>query len=409
MQNLRLVLSCLVLAGCTQGALSTFQSVAKPNTPQLSMRSFARRPEAGVSKYKSLYAFKGGAGDGARPYAPLTSVGGALYGTTADGGDVNSGTIFTIGTSGNESLLHQFRLNDANDGKNPEAGLLNFNGTFYGTTYAGGTEHSGTVFSFGSGGEQVLYIFTPGGSGSYPEAGLIEVNGALYGTTYKGGNQTCNCGTVYKITTAGTETVLHSFTGGSDGSYPQARLLYVGGALYGATSTGGNQSCNCGTVFRVTTSGSESVLYAFKGSPDGGDPTAGLIDVNGSLYGTTNTGGQNNGGTAYRITTSGTEAVLYSFTGGSDGANPAAGLINIPGKGLYGTTQQGGGSGCAFKGCGTVFNVKLSGVETVLYSFQGGLDGATPLAGLTIVNGTLYGTTEQGGANGVGTVFSLSP
>jgi uncharacterized repeat protein (TIGR03803 family) len=199
------------------------------------------------------------------------------------------------------------------------------------------------------------------------------------------------------------ETVLYSFAGApSDGVYPYADLINVGGTLYGTTFLGGAD--NKGTVFASTTSGTETVLHSFTGGTDGAYPYAGLIFVGGKLYGTTESGGANNDGTVFKLTTSGTETVLYSFAGGTDGALPLADLVNVGGT-LYGTTAQGGASGY-----GTIFALLgHSGPEFVLYSFHGGSDGAYPYAGLTNVGGTLYGTTYQGGAsNDFGTVFSFS-
>jgi len=200
----------------------------------------------------------------------------------------------------------------------------------------------------------VLYSFK-GGDGSSPYAGLLNVKGTLYGTTYDGGAS--NYGTVFSITTSGTETVLHSFKGGSgDGESPLAGLINVKGTLYGTTFTGGVDGFD-GTVFKITPSGTETLLYSFKGNTgtalDGERPQAGLINLKGTLYGTTYNGGASNYGTVFSITTSGTETVLYSFKGGSgDGESPLAGLINVKGT-LYGTTLEGGAS----RGYGTVFSI----------------------------------------------------
>ena len=165
-----------------------------------------------------------------------------------------------------------------------------------------------------------------------------------------------------------------------------------------------------GTVFSITTSGAETVLYSFKGPPDDGDlPAAGLVNVKGALYGTTEFGDTTGDGTVFSVTTSGTEKLLYSFKGYGDGVAPLASLVNVKGT-LYGTTFHGGANGP-----GTVFSITPSGTEKVLYSFQGNPDGAYPVAGLVNVKGTLYGTTWEGGAHSCrstgncGTVFSLSP
>ena len=203
------------------------------------------------------------------------------------------------------------------------------------------------------------------------------------------------------------ESVLYSFAGGSDGEYPVAALTNVGGRLYGTTKAGGTGSgsvCSsgCGTVFKITTSGMESVLHSFGGGSDGLEPVASLSNLGGTLYGTTAYGGASGDGTVFAITTSGTETALHSFGGGSDGVEPIASLTNVGGT-LYGTTYMGGASGD-----GTVFKITTSGTETVLYSFVGGSDGKWPDARLTNVGGTLYGTTKNGGASNLGTVFKIT-
>jgi uncharacterized repeat protein (TIGR03803 family) len=368
--------------------------------------------------YSVLYSFKGATGDGEDPRA-LINVKGTLYGTTGYGGaHGNNGTVFSITTSGTETVLYSFGTSSG-DGESPQAGLLNVKGTLYGTTWFGGGtgcggSGCGTVFAITtSGAETVLYSFgTSSGDGASPFARLTNVGGTLYGTTLSGGSK--DEGTVFSITTSGMETRLHSFKGGSgDGKNPLAGLLDVNGTLYGTTAYGGGgpncSSSGCGTVFAITTSGKERVLYSFVcGSGDGSVPLAGLTNVNGTLYGTTTEGGADNDGTVFSITPSGTETVLYSFKGGTgDGDYPDAGLLNVNGT-LYSTTAYGGPK-CGGRGCGTVFSITPSGSETVLHSFKNTKDGVHPATGLTNVNGTLYGTTTEGGANRDGTVFSLSP
>jgi uncharacterized repeat protein (TIGR03803 family) len=261
---------------------------------------------------------------------------------------------------------------------------------------------------------KLLYSFKGGNAGRDPHAGpLIKVKGQLYGTTVYGGgvcHARCFGGTVFAITTSGDETVLHSFEVGSqDGKNPRAGVIDVADTLYGTTIHGGSASCYCGAVFKVTLSGAEAVLHSFAGTPDGSDPDAGLLDVNGSLYGTTFNGGTAGEGTVFAIATSGSETVLHSFGGTPDGANPYAGLINVNGT-LYGTSTKGGANCSSTGGCGTVFTITTSGTESVLYSFKGGpADGKYPTqADLLDVDGTLYGTTQAGGTNGAGTIFSMT-
>jgi uncharacterized repeat protein (TIGR03803 family) len=274
-----------------------------------------------------------------------------------------------------------------------------------------------------SGHESVLYGFAGPPDGNGPEARLLNVNGTLYGTTCCGGSQTCRysfgCGTVFSVTPGGQEKVLYNFRGYPyDGALPDAGLIDVKGTLYGTTSAGG--AYGGGTVFTITTGGKEKVLYSFGASYAGGnDPSAGLVELSGTLYGTLQTGGLTGScytgggcGTVFSITPSGKEKVLYTFSG-PDGAYPDVTLLNVNGT-LYGTTFSGGANSCDHFGCGTIFSITRSGHETVLYSFKGGPDGDLPQSGLSYVNGTFYGTTAGGGAyggtsgTGGGTVYSIT-
>jgi uncharacterized repeat protein (TIGR03803 family) len=320
-----------------------------------------------------LSRFADGAGGGANPIAGLIVLNGTLYGTTFDSGTGSGGTggsVYSVTTTGTVKALHTFA--GGSDGANPWAGLVAVKGLLYGTTTAGGGNTSecaflygcGTVYSISTSGTYaMLYSFSFEG-GAVPWAGLINVNGTLYGSTEYGGDRSCSeygCGVVFSITARGKERVLHSFTGGSDGGYPYAGLINVKGLLYGTTIGGGTYGK--GTVYSITTIGTEKVLYSLAGGSDGARPYAGLIDVKGTLYGTTTEGGGagcggNGCGTIYSISTAGTEAVLHSFGGSPDGASPYAGLIDVNGT-LYGTTAGGGGPRCGTSGCGTVFTLKL--------------------------------------------------
>jgi uncharacterized repeat protein (TIGR03803 family) len=237
------------------------------------------------------------------------------------------------------------------------------------------------------------------------------VKGKFYGTTYGGGDFPCfgdGCGTVYSISKSGREKVLHSFSGAyNDGILPAASLINVNGTLYGTTEYGegsGGSNGGYGTVFSVTTTGTEDVLYNSPGGTGATIPLAGLINIKGTLYGTSAYGGADGPGTAFSVTTSGSLTILHNFGPGTDGSNPYAVLLNVKGT-LYGTTSAGG-----TYGKGTVFRMSLTGTnEKVLHTFGHGFDGATPLAGLIDVKGTLYGTTSAGGKHGDGTVFALTP
>jgi uncharacterized repeat protein (TIGR03803 family) len=267
--------------------------------------------------------------------------------------------------------------------------------------------------------ETVLYSFCARSGctdGSNPRAGLVlDTSGNFYGTTDVGGAN--NLGTVFEVSPSGTETVLYSFctqSGCTDGYHPLAGLvLDTKGNLYGTTFDGGAH--DGGTVFEVSPSGTETVLYSFcsqSGCRDGYYPHADLVrDTKGNLYGTTQFRGAHGGGTVFEVSPSGTETVLYSFcaqSGCTDGYHPRAGLVLDTNGNLYGTTYDGGANGE-----GTVFEVSPSGTETVLHSFcaqSGCTDGSHPRADLILdTSGNLYGTTYDGGANGKGTVFEVSP
>jgi uncharacterized repeat protein (TIGR03803 family) len=307
---------------------------------------------------------------GAHPESGLIHVDGTFYGTTYKGGGNHVGAVYSINASGSETVLHSFE--GGSDGSYPRAPLLAVNSTFYGTTaYGGATTGHGTVYSISaSGGYTVLHRFKGRSDGAYPDGGLIDVNGTLYGTTlFGGGSSACvgeyGCGTVYSVTPSGVEKVLHRFASGSDGAEPSGELIAINGTLYGTTGVGGGGACarGCGTVYSVTPSGVEKVLHRFTSGAGGVGPSGGLIDVNGTLYGTTTIGGKskacygNGCGTVYSISTSGAESVLYRFAGGSDGSYPVAPLVSVDGT-FYGITHGGGLAQQCGDGCGTVFAFK---------------------------------------------------
>jgi uncharacterized repeat protein (TIGR03803 family) len=338
--------------------------------------------------------------------ALLAACGGSQPPIGAPGAMPQASGLVARTTSTNYKVVYSFGA--APDGNNPAANLIDVDGILYGTTLYGGAYGScivdscGTVFSITTGGtEQVLHSFN-GKDGFYALAGLTDVGGTLYGTTGYGGAH--GRGTVFSITTGGMEKVVHSF-GRSTGHNPFAGLIDVGGTLYGTTG----RPVSSGIVFSMTPSGRKKVLHKF-GSPDGVQPLASLIYVNGTLYGTTVGGGAYGGGTVFSVTPGGTERVLHSFSG-KDGEQPQASLIDVDGT-FYGTTQSGGA-----QGRGTVFTITPSGTERVLYSFRNGPDGMYPYASLIALNGKLYGTTELGGGyytsychyNGCGTAFSITP
>lgn len=394
--------------------------------PLAAQRStFAAWPLA-ANGYRSLYSFAqhGKPDDGNAPAANLLALGSTLYGTTQYGGATTSecaigcGTIFQTSEAGNERVLYRFK--GGADGIAPAAGLIRLNGSFFGTTSRGGSGPCsggcGTVFKTDGSGkvEGAIHSFGGGKDGAMPLSELIALGGALYGTTEYGGiyGGACfsGCGTIFKITTGGREQVIYRFKGGADGAVPLAGLIAVGTTLYGTTQYGGTRtplcSIGCGTVFRVDATGKESTLYRFRFAPqrrDGAYPVGGLVAFKGLLYGTTLSGGSAASGTAFAVNQStGSERVLHSFGHGqTDGAHPVAQLTLVRGT-FYGTTRDGGSAAR-----GTIFRITRNGSETLLYSFQGKPDGATPVARLREFGGVLYGTTEAGGTTGEGTIFTV--
>jgi len=320
-----------------------------------------------------------------------------------------------------ETVLHDFGSFPA-DGNSPIAGLVEGGESdFYGTTTYGGTNIVGIVFRISSSGSyKVLYTFGSSpdyNDGASPEAGLVQGgDGNFYGTTLNGG--TSGGGTVFKISPSGTLTTLHSFSNDS----PEAGLVQGSdGNFYGTTLNGGTSTncggAGCGTVFRISPSGSETNLHSFSGNPDGASPEAGLVQGSDSnFYGTTLNGGTSTNcgggcGTVFRITPGGAYTILYSFAGHpTDGAHPYAGLVQGSDGNFYGTTFDGGTSANCDSGCGTVFRVSPSGSYTILYSFGSyPTDGLGPGGLVQGSDGNIYGTTVDGGANSGGTFFRISP
>jgi uncharacterized repeat protein (TIGR03803 family) len=363
----------------------------------------------------NLHSFVGSPSDGRYPYAGLVQGSdGNFYGTTEGGGTTNNnGTVFRISPSGTYTNLYSFGTSPK-DGAIPNAGLVqgsdgNFYGTYYGGTSGNCQFGCGTVFRISpSGSETNLHSFPSySNDGYYPEGGLVQGNdGNFYGTT-EGGGTNNNNGTVFRISPSGTETTLYSF-----GSSPFAGLVQGSdGNFYGTTQEGGssgNCESGCGTVFRISPSGNYTNLYSFNGRPnDGSGPQAGLVQgSDGNFYGTTPDGGTNDEGTVFRISPSGSYTSLHSFVGyPTDGDLPIAGLVQGSDGNFYGTTLYGGTNNN-----GAVFRISPSGTETTLYSFVGyPTDGGSPAAGLVQgSDGYFYGTTENGGTNGDGTVFKLT-
>jgi len=385
---------------------------------------------AGAQTYAVLYTFKGRA-DGASPADTVVRGSrGKLYGATYQGGSFRYGVIFRIGPDGKEKVLHNFI---GADGQNPNSSLLwDSSGNFYGTTARGGTpeggkcEHGcGAVYRWSKDGNlTVLHGFNGGADGAVPGGtGRLAMDSAgnFYGTTQGGGKY--NLGTVFKIDKHGTKTVLHDFSNQRDGSIPWGGvILDAEGNLYGTTQYGGNETCDCGTVFKIDKDGNETLLYKFKGAPDGMNPYSWLVrDSSGNLYGTTLWGGDSDCGygqgcgIVFKLDKNKKETILHTFTGAPDGQWPVAGLARDARGNIYGSTQSGGVAGVCLGGCGTVFKIDPSGAETILYAFSGGADGNTPNGVILGGGGNIYGTTFGGGDpdwcgwnyQGCGVVFKI--
>ena len=322
-----------------------------------------------------------------------------------------------VATSAAQTLntLYSFcTQTNCTDGAAPNSSLIQASdGNLYGTTTEGGTQQQGTVFRLTTGGVlTTLHSFCSQSGctdGASPNAGLVQAtDGNFYGTTLVGGDFThCNfgCGTVFRITPSGVLTTLHSFNR-SDGESPFAGLVQgTDGNLYG--TTGGNAAnYDLGTVFKITTGGSLTTIYTFSqsGFMNGAYPMAGLVQAtDGNFYGTTGSGGTNGGGTVFSITPAGSLTTIYSFcaqSGCTDGFEPYSGLIQGTDGNFYGTTHGGGSNGD-----GTVFRITSGGFLTSLHSFNHTTDGTHPLATLIQANdGNFYGTN-----NPVGSVSTCNP
>ena len=388
-------------------------------------------------QYKVLYSFTG-TNDGAGPNANLIfDAEGNLYGTAEGGGSYTCtggcGTVFRLTPNADGtwalSVLHEF--NSGEDGAWPLADLVfDVNGSLYGTTGWGGAGGYGVLFQLtpdvgGNWTERVLQYFDGGKNGGIPYSGVtFEPAGNLYGTTEAGGDPKCftggvGCGVVFKMTPnsdgSWTETVIHNFESW-DGVFPSAGLVFdQEGSLYGTTRGNPDQNMGYGGVFMLKPNSDGtwtfSTLHLFTGGYDGATPVARLIlDASGNLYGTTSEGGRYGHGTAFMLKSKGgswKKFVLHHFTGGIDGSKPTAALLLDSAGNLYGTTHEGGADGL-----GTVFMLRANGVggwtTQALHQFTGGKDGASPWGSLiSDAKGNLYGTAQGGGVAGAGVVFEL--
>jgi uncharacterized repeat protein (TIGR03803 family) len=333
-----------------------------------------------------------------------------------------------------EHVIWTFKGSPSDGSDSTAAPIVDGNGALYGTTRAGGsgscpgTPGCGAIYKLTPAGagytEAILYDFQGApNDGEEPESSLIaDKNGVLYGTTLVGGDaSTCQlgCGTVFKLTPSGSgymETIAYAFQGATDGEYPIGVIIDATGALYGTTEGGASGH---GTVFKLTPTQSGyalTTLYAFQGgTSDGADPSSSLI-VNkyGQLFGETGGGGQQGDGTVFKLTQSKSgfvESLVYSFQNGRDGADPGGGLFLNANGALFGMSEYGGARVCH---CGAVFKLTPAQAgyrENTLHVFTGDRkDGKDPLSGVIgDAAGALYGTTYRGGADEHGVVFKLTP
>jgi uncharacterized repeat protein (TIGR03803 family) len=371
-----------------------------------------------------LHSFAGGH-DGGYPASRLIlDPQGNLYGLAVGDTRTAAGygTVFKVAPGGRETVLYaliQYSFLGGISGVAESVNLISdAQGNLYGATAYGGAEGAccGEIFEVSpTGGEKLVYAFPNINPSAPADPFARDAEGNIYGSA--GDN---SYGTIIKLTPTGTVTELHSFSNTDGWGGAGGLIIDSAGNLYGTSGIGGSYQCSfgCGTLYELKAASEFELLHSFSG-PDGYYPNADLItDADGNLYGTTRFGGSNaactyNGGcgTVFEITASGTETVLYNFSGGMDGLYPYAGLVRDKAGNLYGTTFSGGISSCFFDlGCGVVFKLAPDGTETVVYSFTGAADGGNPNGALALDSkGNLYGTTLYDGAHGYGTVFKVTP
>ncbi len=361
----------------------------------------------------NVLSFDGADGAGPYYMSLVQGIDGNFYGTTSLGGNVrcsgssSCGTAFRITPTGTLTTLYYFcSQQECTDGYYPSVGLvLATDGNFYGTTIEGGTGGTlGTVFRITPAGVLTTMHNFEGPDGAGPLGALIQaVDGNLYGTSYVGGAN--GYGTVFKMSLTGTITTLYNFCAQAncaDGADPSGPLVQAGnGSLYGTTTGGGVNTDSYGTVFKITTSGKFTSLHSFTGR-DGSNPYAGLLlGSDGKFYGTTQNRGMKGGGTVFRMTPGGKLTTAYAFQKGA-GASTATLLQGTDGD-LYGTTSMGGANVP-----GTIFSIDSTGTLTILHTFDFE-DGSFPSGGLfQSTDGTFYGTAYAGGVSNAGTVYSLN-
>ncbi len=341
--------------------------------------------------------------DGASPHGHLTLASdGNYYGITYGGGANGYGAIFKLAPGGAYTVLHS--MNNITDGANSYSSLTEGkDGNLYGVTYTDATNFSGTIFKVTKTGALTVLRFLKAADGINPKSNLIQAtDGNFYGTCYKGG--TNSVGTIFKITTAGSFTVVRNLTYSADGGYPYGSLFQnTDGFLYGMMASGGANGA--GTIYKLSTSGSYTVLHSLQATTEGSTPNGELVKGNdGNLYALASTGGTYNMGTAFKVTTAGAVTRLAIFNGAATGNAPQGSLAKGKDSAYYFTTSSGGANsaGTIVKMCG--------GTSSVLFSFNKSVTGGTPVGSLLLANdGNLYGTASVGGSNNSGVIFKITP
>jgi len=359
-----------------------------------------------------LYTFGSSSGDALAPIALVKGLDGYLYGVTQRGGANGNGAVFKISTSGVETVIYSFGTNpDDGAGPTPMSLIQGSDGNLYGLSSYGGAHNYGFVFKVSTAGvESVIYSFDYYTNlGAYFTLGTKLTQGSdgyLYGNTEGGGSN--GLGTIFQISTAGSAKVITNKTTSITDSYRNSFLMASDGFLYSTSLDSGRGGTHAiGAVYKTNiTTGVDTLLYSFGTNPnDGAAPRGGLIQgSDGYLYGITQSGGMYNQGTVFKLSTTGVETVLYSF-----GANPGAG--NSPSFGLmqgsdgylYGTTNNVG----IDNNYATIFKISTSGVYSTIYSTAWGTSGINPSSLLQTSDGYIYGVTNDGGAYNAGTVFKF--
>jgi uncharacterized repeat protein (TIGR03803 family) len=398
--------SSLTLSGLTQRSDATYSVIVSNALGAVSADATLTvfPVSASGTSMLSLYWFTGGA-DGGVPNGLTLATNGVLYGTTQTGGAYNEGTVFSISTNGALQTLTSF---NSTNGSNPQAALAQgSDGNLYGTTENGGTNAGGTLFELTLGGALTTLFTFSNQNNSNPYTALVQgTNGNFYGATK---NASSGDGNVFEMTPQGALDVVYSFKGGLDGNEPVGALAQgTDGNFYGLTT--GDAAHGYGGVFKITPAGAQTNLYSFTGGADGYNAIGALVQgTDGNFYGVTRRNvidGNIFYGTIFKFSTNGVLTTLYSlnpFVYG-DGAYPYAGLIQGADGNFYGTTLTDDS-----KGDGTAFRITSAGAFTTLLYFNGSDDGAAPEAALVQdAEGNFYGTTTAGGPYGKGSIFKLS-